>query len=96
MSSTTPAPTPAPTQEDSEHINIRVCSADGSETFFKIKRSTPLRKLMDAYCKRQGLSRDSVRFTFDGNRIGDNETADTLEMDQNDSIDCLVEQTGGF
>jgi len=27
--------------------------ADGAEVYFKIKRSTPLRKLMDAYCKKQ-------------------------------------------
>jgi len=61
-----------------------------------IKRSTPLKKLMEAYCKRQGLSQASVRFVFDGNRVQGTETADSLEMDDQDVIDVLVEQTGGF
>ncbi|KAG2388663.1 hypothetical protein C9374_000102 [Naegleria lovaniensis] len=79
-----------------QHINVKVVSQDGVEVFFKIKKSTPLKKLMEAYCKRQGLSAASVRFVFDGNRINGNETADELEMDDQDVIDVLVEQTGGF
>ena len=34
------------------HINIKVKAQDGTEIFFKIKRSTQLKKLMDAYCQR--------------------------------------------
>ena len=41
---------------DAQHINIKVKAQDGTEIFFKIKRSTQLKKLMDAYCQRQGLS----------------------------------------
>ena len=41
---------------DAQHINIKVKAQDGTEIFFKIKRSTQLKKLMDAYCTRQGLS----------------------------------------
>lgn len=51
---------------------------------------------MEAYCKRQGLSAASVRFVFDGNRIDGKETAEELDMDDQDVIDVLVEQTGGF
>ena len=32
------------------HINIKVKAQDGTEIYFKIKRSTQLKKLMDAYC----------------------------------------------
>eukprot|EP01080_Neovahlkampfia_damariscottae_P004061 gene4061-7350_t len=69
---------PTPTEGDEvkgEHINVKVVNADGNEVFFKIKKSTPLKKLMDAFCKRQGLQVGSVRFTFDGNRINENNTA---------------------
>ena len=53
----TPAPeTPAATATDVQHINIKVKAQDGTEIFFKIKRSTALKKLMDAYCQRQGIS----------------------------------------
>ncbi len=36
----------------SEHINLKVTGQDGSVVHFKIKKNTPLRKLMSAYCER--------------------------------------------
>jgi hypothetical protein len=42
-----------------DHINLRVVSQDSNEVFFKIKRTTPLRKLMDAYCARNSLTADA-------------------------------------
>jgi small ubiquitin-related modifier len=62
----------------SEHINVKVVNAEGNEVFFKIKKSTPLRKLMEAYCKRQGFTLGTVRFSFDGNRISDEQTAEEV------------------
>lgn len=79
-----------------QQIALKVVSQDGVEVFFKIKRSTHLKKLMDAYSKRQGLSPASVRFVFDGDRLNGNETPDSLEMADQDTIDVLVEQTGGL
>ena len=35
-----------------QHINIKVKAQDGTEIYFKIKRTTQLKKLMDAYCQR--------------------------------------------
>lgn len=35
------------------HINLKVAGQDGSVVQFKIKRHTPLSKLMKAYCERQ-------------------------------------------
>ena len=45
-----------------DHINLRVVSQDSNEVFFKIKRTTPLRKLMDAYCARNSLANDAGAF----------------------------------
>ena len=77
------------------HINIKVVDASGAEVFFKIKRSTSLKKLMVAFCDRLGLQFSSVRFTFDGNRITADQTAAQLAMEEGDTIDAMVEQTGG-
>merc|ERR1712151_1056126 len=44
------------------HIQLKVKDQQGSEVQFKIKKSTPLRKLMDAYCSRLGLQASQVRF----------------------------------
>ena len=35
-----------------EQLNIKVKAQDGSEIFFKIKKTTQLKKLMEAYCQR--------------------------------------------
>uniref|UniRef100_A0A452GQK3 Rad60/SUMO-like domain-containing protein n=1 Tax=Gopherus agassizii TaxID=38772 RepID=A0A452GQK3_9SAUR len=39
--------------ENNDHINLKVAGQDGSVVQFKIKRHTPLNKLMKAYCERQ-------------------------------------------
>uniref|UniRef100_A0A9J8CJ72 Rad60/SUMO-like domain-containing protein n=2 Tax=Cyprinus carpio TaxID=7962 RepID=A0A9J8CJ72_CYPCA len=43
--------------ENNDHINLKVAGQDGSVVQFKIKRHTPLSKLMKAYCERQVRSR---------------------------------------
>ncbi|CAO3571239.1 unnamed protein product [Mortierella alpina] len=72
-----------------EHINLKVVGQDQSEVFFKIKRSTQLKKLMDAYCERQGKTAASVRFLYDGERIQPTNTPNELEMEDGDSIDVM-------
>ena len=37
--------------ENNDHINLKVAGQDGSVVQFKIKRHTPLSKLMKAYCE---------------------------------------------
>lgn len=49
---------------ENDHINLKVAGQDGSVVQFKIKRHTPLSKLMKAYCERQvcaGQRRSSSR-----------------------------------
>jgi small ubiquitin-related modifier len=69
------APTEEPAQ--SEHLNIKVTDSN-NEVFFKIKRTTPLKKLMDAFCERQGKSPQSVRFLFDGQRVNPTDNPETV------------------
>ncbi|GMH61354.1 hypothetical protein TL16_g03239, partial [Triparma laevis f. inornata] len=67
----------------------------GEETFFKIKRSTKMEKVFQTYATRRGVDFNSLRFLLDGERIGPDETPKTLELDDQDQIDCMLEQTGG-
>ncbi|CAH8545977.1 unnamed protein product, partial [Dicrocoelium dendriticum] len=60
-----------------EHINLKVQGQEGSIVHFKIKKTTPLRKLMNAYCERMGYQPSSVRFIFDGNNVHDTHTPAT-------------------
>lgn len=64
-------------QQPAEHLNIKVTD-NNNEVFFKIKRTTQLKKLMDAFCERQGKTPTSVRFLFDGSRVQPTDSPDTV------------------
>ncbi|RKO92656.1 ubiquitin-related domain-containing protein, partial [Blyttiomyces helicus] len=78
-----------------QHIQIKVVGDQG-EIAFKIKRSTALQRLMDAYINKSGQDRASVRFLYDGNRLEGTETPEELDMEEGDQIQVTVQQIGGF
>ncbi|KAF0300315.1 Small ubiquitin-related modifier 3 [Amphibalanus amphitrite] len=78
-----------------EHINLKVMGQDGSSVFFKIKRHTPFRKLMTAYCNRVNMSLHAVRFRFDGEPVREVDTPQTMSMEDGDAIEVFQQQTGG-
>ncbi|KAK7806305.1 hypothetical protein U0070_027307 [Myodes glareolus] len=60
--------------ENNDHINLKVAGKDGCVVQFKMKRHTPLSKLMKAYRERQGLSVRQIRFWFDGQAVNEIDT----------------------
>lgn len=64
----------------------------GEETFFKIKKSTRMQKVFDTYAQRKGIQASSLRFLLDGEKIGAEQTPKMLELDDQDQIDCMLEQ----
>ncbi|KAF2188107.1 ubiquitin-like protein [Zopfia rhizophila CBS 207.26] len=80
--------------QQSEHLNIKVTD-NNNEVFFKIKRTTQLKKLMDAFCDRQGKNIASVRFLFDGQRVQPTDNPETLDMQDGDTLEVHQEQIGG-
>ncbi|XP_015122567.1 small ubiquitin-related modifier 3-like [Diachasma alloeum] len=83
------------TKGETEHINLKVLGQDSAVVQFKIKKHTPLRKLMSAYCDREGLAIAAVRFRFDGQAIDESDTPSSLEMEEGDTIEVYQQQTGG-
>ena len=88
-------PQPPVEETDNTQITLRVCSSDGVEIYFKIRRKTALKKLIGAYCTRLSKDPATVRFMYNGERLSGDATPDSLEMEENDVIDAMVEQTGG-
>ncbi|NXH96622.1 SMO3L protein, partial [Pachycephala philippinensis] len=80
---------------EDEHIALKVVEQDGSMVQFRIKRHTPLSRLMRAYCCRQGLSVRQIMFLFDGQPIKEADTPAQLEMEDEDTIEVYQQQTGG-
>jgi hypothetical protein len=66
-------------QPKSEHLNIKVTD-NNNEVFFKIKRTTALSKLMNAFCDRQGKQLTTVRFLFDGARVNPTDSPDSVRQ----------------
>ena len=78
-----------------ETIQIKMVSQDGTELYFKLKGRTPLSQAFDVACQRFGISREKLRFLFDGNVIYDgNTTPQDLEMEDGDTLDVVVAQAG--
>ncbi|KAL9050985.1 MAG: hypothetical protein Q9162_006305 [Coniocarpon cinnabarinum] len=89
-----PEPPKPDEPQQTEHLNVKVTD-NNNEVFFKIKRSTQLKKLMDAFCDRSGKNRRSVRFLFDGTRVADIDTPESLDMADGDTLEVHQEQIGG-
>merc|ERR1711939_990468 len=84
-----------PDIKEQNQINIKVVGPANQEVHFRVKRTTALRKLMTAYCERQGQEMASLEFLFDGDRVRPENTPADLEMEDGDSIDAMVKQVGG-
>ena len=80
-------------QVDFVMINVRM--QNGSVTKFRMRGGSPMLKLMEAFCARHNLLRDQIRFLYDGVRVRDDETADSLDMDDEDTVDVFLLQVGG-
>ena len=86
-------------EKDQNKIKLKVKasnSVSNDDTIhFKVKKTTKLEKLMEAYCNRAGLPRKACRFLFDGTVLKGEETPESLDMEDDDQIDMFFEQTGG-
>eukprot|EP01066_Platyproteum_vivax_P012424 Platyproteum_vivax@DN5647_c0_g1_i1.p1 len=79
-----------------DHLTIKVKNAQGEEVQFRVKKTTVFKRIIQAYCSRLGQAESTVRFLFDGERIQADATPEQLGMENEDVVDALVEQTGGW
>ena len=81
--------------EDDVSINIRIRLVQtGEETFFKVKRTTKLDKVFNAYSQRKGVAISSLRFLFNAQRVRGDQTVADIDMDDGDELDCMLECAG--
>jgi small ubiquitin-related modifier len=77
-----------------DQLTIRVWDLGGEVTFFKVKRNTQMAKIFNAYASRKGVHPASLRFLCRGDRIDYDATPSSLGLEDQDHIDCLLEQRG--
>jgi hypothetical protein len=59
-----------------------------------MKKTTKFGKLFHAYANEKGLDVHSLFFYVDGERIGYDDTPETLDLSDYDSIDLILKQVG--
>jgi len=73
------------------YIQLQVKDQQGVDAHFQIKKSTPMRKLMDEYCRRFVHQGSHVRFLVQGEVIAQDDTADNLGLKEGDLIIAVLD-----
>jgi small ubiquitin-related modifier len=82
-------------KDECEPLKIRLRQLNGEELVFLVKEHTPMSKVFSYFAAKNGSVPSQYRFMLDGNRIKDDDTVHTLELEDGDQIDVLQEQIGG-
>lgn len=91
-----PEPQSSANEDPAENETVSIKVTDNqTEVTFRVKRKTPLHRVMDSFCKRTGKDPKSLRFLFDGERLNREDTPGSLGMEDDDKIEALNQQTGG-
>ncbi|KAK1746847.1 hypothetical protein QTG54_002191 [Skeletonema marinoi] len=83
-----------PPFSDDTKITLRLKGQSGEEHMFKLLRTTPMRKMFNAYAAREGVDVASLRFTLGGELISYDDTPAILELEDLDQIDVAYQQLG--
>ncbi|TFK68939.1 ubiquitin-like protein, partial [Pluteus cervinus] len=82
-------------QEDTKpKLNLNI-TFDGNQITVKVKANMKFSKIFEAAEKRFTKDSGTLRFTYDGSRIGSDETPASLGMEDGDQIDAFLGQVGG-
>jgi small ubiquitin-related modifier len=75
-------------------LTIAVRDQSGKDTFFNIMESTKMARIFNCYALRTGYDVSALRFIVDGDRIEDHVTPRTLDLEDGDQIDVMLEMVG--
>ena len=78
----------------SNPIDFAIRDQSGDKTYFRVRRATRFERVFDTYAQRKGVSVGSLRFHLDGERINPTQSPRELDMEDQDEIDCILEQQG--
>lgn len=77
------------TEAPKDMIEVTVVNQEGTEVTFKIRTTSRLERLMRTFADRIGQHFEAVRFLFDGQRINQDQTPQSLGMENGDQIECV-------
>ena len=91
---TAPEPERAPDSLEN-FISIKCVDQQHRELLFKLRMNTKFDRVFARFADEMRLPVHSLRFLFDGDRVSPEQTPGGLVMEDGDTIDVHVEQTGG-
>ena len=68
-------------------MSLKVVTWSGQEIFYKVKPTTKMERLFNAFCERLGLNLSDVRFKFNGRRVRASQDCAHYEMQDGDVIE---------
>jgi len=77
-------------------LTLKVKDAAGDIVHFKIKRTTRFEKVAAAFAQKKGVAAHGVRFMFEGRRLEPAKTPADYDIQDEDQVDAVLEQTGGW
>jgi small ubiquitin-related modifier len=75
-------------------VTFRVKDQTGEETMFKVKNTTSFGRIINAYANRKGVRAVDLSFLLDGHRIEPYQTIADLDLEDEDQVDCFLNQSG--
>ncbi|KAJ1368269.1 C4-methyl sterol oxidase 1 [Parelaphostrongylus tenuis] len=86
---------PAAADAAVKYIKLKVVSQDSNVVKFRVRNRMAMSKLKRSYADRTGVAVSSLRFIFDGRPIRDDDTPETLDLQDDDMIEVYQEQLEG-
>ena len=84
-----------PTSSDQKYINLKVLGQDGSNVEFRVLENDRFGKLINVYCNIANVSKEHIRFRFEGEAVNEFESPASLDMVDGDTIEIFQEQISG-
>jgi hypothetical protein len=76
-------------------LTIMLVDCRSDTISFKVRRSTSLHKVFEAYAAQRGITKCSLAFSYEGEKLYDHKiTPDDLDMEDGDTIDVMEVQVG--
>ncbi|KAH0994528.1 hypothetical protein GBA52_018392 [Prunus armeniaca] len=82
-------------KEEDDAILLKIQSQQHPDISYMTSPSLPLGHVLRDYCRRFYLHYEAVRFLYDGKRVGEKDTPEQHEMENEDVIDAMLDQIAG-
>lgn len=85
-------------EEESSHrkyVKITLADNEGNQIEYKVKRHIPFGKIVELYASSNNKKASQLRLSWKGRPVQIADTADSLEMEDEEEMEIVAPQVGG-